>query len=373
MDELTLQQLVEEWEASPRYKGKSGSSFYRFLRKEKGISIGAPTAYRWLEQAKGGGKLNLVPRKVRKWEALGKDGKVVELHHVAYDVQADPAEAIEAIVKAKVPKLPKAKPHKGNDLLMVLSLPDQHVGKLAWEEEVGENYDIHIAVSTYIEAVSHLLAATQHYKPGRVLYVVGNDLVHTDNSSNTTTAGTPQDVDSRWAKVVGAAFRMIAGTIDALAEVANVDVVAAPGNHDRHTTYMIGFALEQRYREDGRVTIINRPTYREYYRQGKLLFGITHGNDVKEDKLPLIMATERPKDWGETRWREWFLGHHHRKRQTQTVGVHDELGVMVTRLPSLTAVDSWHHDRGYSAMRHAEARVYDAKGGVLVGTAVHVV
>lgn len=373
MDDATLQQLIDEWKASDKYRGNSGSSFYRFLRKEKGLNVGAKTAYKWLEAAKSSDATTLVPRKVRKWEAIGKDGQIVELHHVSYDVQLDHRVAIREMVEGKIPQLPVAEPHEPSDTIMVLSLPDQHVGKLAWGKEVGDDYDTEIAVDIYMKAVAHLISATEHYKPSRILYIVGNDLVHADNSSNTTTKGTPQDMDTRWAKVVGAAFRMLSGSIDALAERANVDVIVTPGNHDRHTTYMIGFALEQRYLNDGRVNIINNPSYRQYYRHGKLLFGITHGNDVKEDKLPLIMATERPKDWGATRWREWFLGHHHRKRQTQTIGVHDELGVMVTRLPSLTALDLWHHDRGYSAMRHAEARVYDARKGVLIGTSVYVV
>jgi hypothetical protein len=42
-----------------------------------------------------------------------------------------------------------------------------------------------------------LLKRTSTYPLAEILLVVGNDLLHTDSRSNTTTAGTPQDTDSR--------------------------------------------------------------------------------------------------------------------------------------------------------------------------------
>lgn len=356
--------LIPRWR--DEVEGRSPSSFVRWCKRQ-GIKIGASRAARIIGMAK-----NMVPVQHREWEALGKDGQVVKLKHTTYRIQADELAALEEMASSVIKPAPQAKAHNVEGGLLVLSLPDQHVGKLAWGKETGTDYDIKIAVDTYLDAVANLTSSTAHYRPGKVLYIVGNDLVHVDNSSNTTAAGTPQDVDSRWPKVVGAAFEMVASTIETVAEQADVDVVITPGNHDTHTTYMIGFALAQRYRNDERVKIINRPSYRQYYREGKLLFGITHGDGVKEDKLPLVMATERPHDWGDTKWREWFLGHFHRRKAVQTVTINDELGVLITRLPSLTGVDSWHFKHGFGGLRHAEARVYDPSKGVLVGTAVHV-
>lgn len=356
--------LIPQWREEA--EGRSPSSFVRWCKRH-GIKVGASRAARVIGMAGG-----MVPVQHREWEALGKDGQVVKLHHTTYRIKADEMAALEEMASAAIKPAPPAEAHDAKGNLLVLSLPDQHVGKLAWGKETGNDYDIEIAVETYLTAVAKLLSSTAHYKPTKVLYIVGNDLVHVDNSSNTTTAGTPQDVDSRWPKVVAAAFRMIAGTVETMSGTADVDVVITPGNHDTHTTYMIGFALAQRYRDDARVKIINKPSYRQYYREGKLLFGITHGDGVKEDKLPLIMATERPQDWGATRWREWFLGHFHRRKTIQTVSVNDELGVLITRLPSLTGIDSWHFKHGFGGLRHAEARVYNPAEGVLVGTAVHV-
>lgn len=364
LSDAELIALIPKWREEAT--GRSASSFVRWCRRH-GIKLGASRAARIIGMAR-----SMVPVQHREWEALGRDGEIVKLHHTTYKVKADELAALEEMASAVIKPAPPAQPHKGSGNLLVLSLPDQHVGKLAWGKETGDDYDIGIAVDMYMSAVAHLVSATAHYEPSKVLYIVGNDLVHIDNSSNTTTAGTPQDVDSRWPKVVGAAFKMVASTVETIAERANVDVVIAPGNHDTHTTYMIGFALAQRYRDDKRIQVINKPSYRQYYREGKLLFGITHGDGIKEDRLPLIMATEQPKDWGEVRWREWFLGHFHRRKALQMVNVNDELGVLITRLPSLTGVDSWHFKHGFGGLRHAEARVYDPATGVLIGTAVHV-
>ena len=201
------------------------------------------------------------------------------------------------------------------------------------------------------------------------MYVVGNDLMHVDGQSNTTTKGTPQDTDTRFQKAAQRAKEMVVSTANALAEFADVDLVIIPGNHDKHLTYMLGMVLEAYYKDTPSITVHAAPKTRKYLVIDKLLFGFAHGDELKERDLPQLMATEMRNAWGQTSWSEWFLGHKHKRREAFALGTQEQMGTMITWLPSLTPPDRWHFERGYIGHKWAEARIYNSKRGVLLGTA----
>ena len=255
--------------------------------------------------------------------------------------------------------------------LLELSIPDIHVGKLAWGEECGVDYDSDIAESLYIEAIEDLIAKTYCIGFDEILLVVGNDLLNTDNSENTTTAGTPQDCDTRHLKMFRRVRLMLQKVIERLILCApKVVVLICPGNHDRSSCFALGEALDAWFHRTPEVEIITTPKLRKFYRFGKVLLGFTHGNEEKADKLPMIMAVEEPELWGETKFREIHTGHFHQKKSTSFVGVGEHNGVVVRILPSLCAPEAWHVAKGYVGnVRSAEAYVWDSEEG-LVGTAV---
>ena len=47
----------------------------------------------------------------------------------------------------------------------------------------------------------------------------------------------------------------------------------------------------------------------------KFCWVFTHGSEEKRDSLPMLMANERKELWAETKFREWHLGHMHRKKE----------------------------------------------------------
>ena len=90
-----------------------------------------------------------------------------------------------------------------------------------------------------------------------------------------------------------------------------------------------------------------------------MLIGLTHGNQEKHSSLPVIMATERPHDWAASTVREWHVGHLHKARRVDYVGLDTHDGVPVRTLRSLSAVDAWHFRKGYvGTERAAEAYLY---------------
>jgi hypothetical protein len=263
--------------------------------------------------------------------------------------------AILADIAAHAPRSPKQpKRARGNaqrgtsGYLLEVSPFDLHVGKLAWGAETGgENYDSKIAAAILDAALDDVIAKSAPFHPERIVFPIGNDLLHTDGAAQTTTAGTPQDADTRHARMFQRAYRLMIAAIDRLELVAPVDVVIVPGNHDRDSMLKMGEVLAAWYRTAERVTVDNAPTLRKYYRWGTCLIGYTHGSEEKHDALPLIMANERHEEWAATTCREFHLGHLHTRRATKYTAGDTHGGVTVRILPSLCATDAWHFSKGY--------------------------
>lgn len=251
--------------------------------------------------------------------------------------------------------------------LLELSLADLHIGKLAHEDEVGENYDTKIAVKRYKDSVSKLLNHVNHYASQieEILLPVGNDLLQIDKLEGTTTAGTKVDTDSRWQQMFLKAKEVIIDNINHLMKIAPVKVLLISGNHDSQTIYYLGSVLEAYYRNTDRVTIDNSPTQRKYHNYGVNLIGFTHGNEEKHQDLGLIMATEKPELWAKTKCREIHLGHFHSRRTTKYVDIYEYQGFKIKVLPSLSGQDKWHNSKGYSSMKSAVAFLYDKEDGCI--------
>ncbi len=240
--------------------------------------------------------------------------------------------------------------------LLVVSLFDAHLGKLSWAEQDGENYDLKIAKEVYIKALHDLVAKAQAQGGiSRILFPVGNDYLTCDGDDNETTAGTPQSVDGRFPKIFREARKLLVEAIDYLRLVAPVDVIVIGGNHERESMFHLGDALECWYHADKEVTIDNLFKPRKYYSFGDTVFGLTHGDTIKQDQLPLLGANERPDLWAKCKRRVWFLGHYHH------YSLKEYVGVQVWILPSLSGSDGYHQSNGFvGSVRCAVAFLYSA-------------
>jgi len=261
------------------------------------------------------------------------------------------------------------KPHsaQGKKYMLELSLPDLHIGKLAWEDESGENYDTKIAIQRYNESVEKLLSHVAHYKDEieEILLPVGNDLFNIDNMLNKTTAGTDQRVDSRWQQMFQKAKDLLIENINKLSAIAPVKVMMVSGNHDYQTVYYLGCVLQAYYHKSTNVTINNDATQRKYHVYGINLIGFTHGNEEKHQELGLIMATEKPDLWAKTKCRQMHLGHFHSRKTTKYLDVQEFQGFTVRILPSLSGTDDWHNRKGYMSMKSAIAFLYAKDNGLV--------
>lgn len=312
---------------------------------------------------------------VNKWEVGAKGDTGVLQVEPLYQVKAtlvqrkaicDARAEIEKLkddVKSQVPiKVSKfKKKDKLFGRMLEINIPDAHFGKMAWSRETGyQSYDTPIASATFLRALDTLIERSEGLDIDKVLFVVGNDLLNSDNEQGTTTKGTQVATDCRYQKTFLTVRRTITEAIKRLKEIAPVHVVMISGNHDDLGVWHLGDSLECAFANDEDVQIDNEPRARKYVRYGNVLLMFTHGDKGKREDYPLLMATERSKDFGETKFREIHTGHIH---QTKVQEWH---GVRVRILPSLSPPDAWHSENAFTGqLRTAEAYVWDFYDGLI--------
>jgi len=296
----------------------------------------------------------------RVWALLEENRPLILLNDIKSEMMAE--------LKAFAPKYPKISYSKDKDkkYLFELDIFDLHFGKLTWDEETGDNYDIKIARELFMTCLNQLIEQAKNYPVERIVFPIGNDFFNVDNIAETTVHNTPQDEDTRWKKTFVRGRQLIIEAIDTLRTIAPVDVLVIPGNHDFTRSFYLGDAVECWYHKCPDITVNNGAKVRKYYRYGKCLIGYTHGSEEKFQELPYIMANEEPQLWAETAYREWHLGDKHHRREIKWVSTEEYKGATVRFMRSLTSTDAWHYGKGYiSSLRAGEGFIWDKNNGLV--------
>ena len=247
---------------------------------------------------------------------------------------------------------------------LVIDPSDIHVGKLASMEETGQHYDIQKAVSQVDEGIDGILAKASGFGIDKIFFVIGNDVLHTDNVKRTTTSGTHQDTSGTWGQAFTAAKNMYVRAIERLLPVADVHVIFNPSNHDYMSGWMLAQTLDAYFRLSKNITFDVSIAHRKYTSYGANLIGTNHGDGAKLDRLPLIMAQEAPELWVNCDKRYIYCHHIHHKQTHKFMSGKDYIGVTVEYLRTPSAADSWHHRNGYVGAKKAiEAFVHSKKHG----------
>jgi predicted phosphodiesterase len=264
---------------------------------------------------------------------------------------------------AVVPAITAPRTKDARNNTMVLSIADIHLGKLAWGEESGEDYDLALSAQAYLDAYEDLVSRGEEIA-SNVVYVIGNDFMHIDNNKSQTTAGTQVDSDSRYLKVFRRAVDITRKTVEDLAKrFDSVEVVFVPGNHDQESVQLLSVVIENLFAGSNVVTINNGPKLRKITCFGDNLFGFTHGDKEKAASLPLTFLTENRKLAGLTKYTYIFCGHYHTSKASSYVDYMEDRGTKVIYLPSLSPADAWHYQNGYANNRSAQAWLFNKDRG----------
>lgn len=314
----------------------------------------------------------------KKWEMGYKDGDAVaqkkglwaisvKLERIAPKKTTDTLEALHARLMEHTPvsyETGMSDLGLGDPHLVEFALYDAHFGKLAWRPEGYDDYDLAIASDMFANACDDLLRYVAHLNIDRVLFPIGHDFLHVDNSRLTTEKGTDQgpQTEGRYAKIVETGFMALVKAIDKMRLVAPVDAVFVKGNHDPTSTYHLMRELRAHYRNVDNVNIDVGPRDRKYYAWEQVLLGLSHGDKEPISRLMNLMPMEEPELWAASKYREWHVGHTHKRAQLVTKGVETYEGLTVRTMPSLSATDAWHYGKGYKGTRAADAYLYAADG-----------
>jgi hypothetical protein len=244
-----------------------------------------------------------------------------------------------------------------NDLLALYPLVDLHVGLYASLQDGERDWKLKDAVELVKRCIDDLIART----PTAAHAVVANlgDFTHTDNLVNRTpNNAAPLDASGRFIEIAQAAMELAVYVINSAARHhENVTVIWQSGNHDEATALVLQTALATLYRDDARIHIHQSGKRTHCIRHGQVAIGFTHGDTVKPQALPLLMANDYPDIWAATHYRVWHCGHiHHR-----TV-LDEKVGCFVESHQSPAPRDAWHEQRGYRSLHSVCSVVYDKRG-----------
>jgi len=269
------------------------------------------------------------------------------------------ADLIATLPIGQLPKPRKLVKPKSDGYMLEINIADLHFGKLGWDKEVGEDYDIKIAEQRMWSMIDDAKRVIDENPIEKILFVFTNDFFHFDNSAQTTTAGTPQDSDSRWQKVFNEGVRLLVDVINELSQHAPVHIPYTASNHDEHFGYTGIRFLEAWFRNDANVTIDSSPSPRKYIRYGNCLIGFSHGSEETKKNLPLLVATEAKKDWSDCDFVELHLAHFHSEQ------VEEINGLKIRYVPSATGPDCWHNKKGFiGAIKTCQSFLWDKESGL---------
>ena len=311
-------------------------------------------------------------------DASGNDEEVSLTDLVRESIQ----EGIE-----KRPKFEKRNHDKIGEHLLVIDLADVHFLKLCVETETGYTYNREVARHRVIEGTKALLRKAKGYGIHRILFVMGNDILHVDNARSTTTSGTFQDSDGTIFQGYKDARMALTDAIMQCAKVADVDLIHCMSNHD----WIMGWTLSQTVSSilsshpNINATDYNMSeAHRKYYRFGSNLIGLSHGDGAKEEKLYGVMVKEARKHISKCKNLYWLLHHvHHKVRKKRgdnrpflsekdhngmSVNIMGEPniegeGIDIEYVRSPSPPDSWHDRNAYVNRQAVECFIYHPQDG----------
>ena len=186
---------------------------------------------------------------VKHWQSASGDYRFSIVTKEDYGLdEKELFDNVNKFIEGYSPDYKKIKREKGNHLL-VINPADIHIGKYANGIETGEDYNSETAVLRVLEGVQGLIDKAKGFDIDRVLFCIGNDVLHIDNVYNTTTKGTHQDTDGKWWEHYEIALMLYVKVIEMLRTIAPVDVLHSMSNHDYQSGFHLAHTLKSWFRK----------------------------------------------------------------------------------------------------------------------------
>ncbi len=233
------------------------------------------------------------------------------------------------------------KQYDKNGEFLEVDVPDLHIGLNTTKGETHESYNIEEARERFIKCIYDIKERCYGKSFSKIYIAPLGDLLHFDNINGSTTKGTPQATDGRFAQVFNAAVDILIEGIDILGDIAPVHIMYVSGNHDKVLGYAAMVAIEKAYRKDDNVTVDTTPTSRKAIHEGNVLIGLAHG-DMNKDRMAEWLQTEYRRSFGKSKYVEIHSGHFHSQQ------VIEKNGIIIRYLPTLCSSSPWEYDSGFN-------------------------
>lgn len=242
-------------------------------------------------------------------------------------------------------------------LLNLYTVSDLHLGMLAWADETGDDWDMHIAEGLF----SRWFDAAFKQAPDAAVGVISllGDFAHFDSLDAVTPAsGHILDADTRYQKLVRYMIRMVRQVITlALAKHETVKLVIVQGNHDESGMIWLAEMFATLYGEEPRVMVDTSADVYKMVQHGKTTLFFHHGHKARFDAIEPIMIAKFRKAFGESDYSYAHVGHlHHQK-------IVESRNMIVEQHRTLAAKDAYASRGGWMSGRSANIITYSSEFG----------
>jgi len=273
-------------------------------------------------------------------------------------VQQMMLETIEAM-KEEIPRVSlMTPPPLGNsNILNCYVITDYHLGMLSWDEETGENWDIKIGEDLIIKWFAQAIQQSPH--ADTALFAQLSDFLHFDGMDAVTPASKHLlDVDTRFAKLVRSAIRVLRTVIDMLLQKhQKVHIIMADANHDPVSQIWLREWFSVLYENEPRITVDKSPNPYNAYEFGKTALFFHHGHKKKVANVSDVFVSMFREMFGRTKNAYAHMGHLHH------VDIKENNLMIVEQHRTLAPADAYAARGGWLSGRDAKVITYHKEYG----------
>jgi len=238
-----------------------------------------------------------------------------------------------------------------NAKVLEIDIADLHNGKLPYLNDDTVQDDFYYTLS-------EILNRAQGKNISKIYFTPMGDTSNFDSINGTTTSGTPVSNNKTLQTVFDETTTMFIDAIEQLSNIAEVEVLHIPGNHDLGFSYYLVKSLEMYFRKHNGVKIDTDHKMRKFRVIGNTLLGLGHGQISKANNSGWLQVEAR-EEWGRTKYSEIHYGHFHSQSTIE------KFGTIVKYLPSMSPTDDWHYEKGFvGAVRSTCCFLWDLDKGL---------
>ena len=256
-------------------------------------------------------------------------------------------DGVQTLYSSKITVKPKV---SGFDMEKFIELVEKKASPIHIEKEVTDKehsklleiplYDMHFGVSTldyYSNHLQKIIHKIQSRFWDKIMFVIGQDLLHNDNFKGQTASGTMiEKVDMVTA--FDEALQFYVTLISESLKVANsVECSYVKGNHDESISYGFFRTLQATFPQ---VKFDGSLKQRKAFTWENIFIGLTHG-DKGANRMMDNFLSEFGKLIANAEVKEIHSGHLHTEKSN------DKFGITQRTLASANKTDDWHDDNGF--------------------------